>query len=44
VLVYAYDCPLAGKQAQALEVLDSLVLGGVEVIGAQILAEFFNLR
>jgi predicted nucleic acid-binding protein len=41
VLLYAYDRGAPLKQAQAVALLDRLVQGGLVVLSAQVLAEFF---
>ncbi len=41
VLVYAYDRNAGRKQAQALHILDTLLLRGAGAISTQVLSEFF---
>jgi predicted nucleic acid-binding protein len=41
VLLYAYDRSAPLKQVQAVAVLDRLLRGGLAVLSAQVLAEFF---
>ncbi len=42
VVVYAYDRSESARQAQAMQVLDDLIVSRTGVISAQVLIEFFN--
>ena len=41
ILVYAYDRSEPVKQAQAVKILDQLLITGVGILSTQVLAEFF---